>query len=92
MAYCTVVEFEWEDAAERAAFEAVVGGGGPVAGRVVRVIGIDDRGARAIEVWDQPDDARRHAESSAPALGGVDLPAPTRVFGFEVTSLDVAGA
>jgi hypothetical protein len=91
MAYCTVVEFEWEDDAHRRAFESLIEGAeAPVVGRIVRVVGIDETGARAIEVWRSGDDARRHAERSAPARADVVLPAPTRVYGFEVTSFDVA--
>jgi hypothetical protein len=57
-------------------------------GRLVRTIGIDEHGARAIEVWRAPEDARRFAETSAPSLD--ELPAPCRVFGFEVTTFEVA--
>ena len=90
MAYCTIVEFEWEDPAQRAAFESVTArGDAPVAGRLARTVGVDDGGARAIEVWASPDDARRFAESSAPDLAATALPAPTRVGGFEVTALDL---
>jgi len=89
--YCTVVEFEWEDAAQREAFEQLtLAGGGIVDGRLVRVIGVDDAGARAIEVWASPDDARRFAERTAPDLGSTALPAPSRVFGFEVSAFEVA--
>jgi hypothetical protein len=31
-----------------------------------------------------------HAEQSAPFLAGAELPAPSRVFGFEVTSYVVS--
>jgi hypothetical protein len=87
MPHCTVVEF---GPGQRAAFESLTSSGdAPVAGRLVRILGIDDLGARAIEVWDSSEDARRFAESSAPSLGASDLPAPTRVFGFEVTSLHI---
>jgi hypothetical protein len=90
MPHCTVVEFEWDGPGQRAAFESLTSSGdAPVAGRLVRILGIDDLGARAIEVWDSSEDARRFAESSAPSLGASDLPAPTRVFGFEVTSLHI---
>ncbi|HLK45861.1 MAG TPA: hypothetical protein VKT18_07715 [Acidimicrobiales bacterium] len=92
MTYCTVVEFEWADAAARSTFEAFAGRdeAASVEGRLVRVVGIDDAGARAIEVWATPDDARRFAESTAPGMAGANLPAPSRVFGFEVDHLDVA--
>lgn len=90
MPYCTVVEFEWDDTAAKERFEAATAGGdAPVAGRLVRILGIDEHGARAIEVWGEPEDARRFAESSAPSLGASDLPAPSRVYGFVVTSFDV---
>jgi hypothetical protein len=88
--YCTVVEFEWDDPAPRAAFASLTSGvDAPVVGRLIRILGLDDHGARAIEVWGSPEDARRFAESSAPKVGGADLPAPTRVYGFEVSSLTV---
>jgi len=92
VAYCTVVEFEWDGPGPRAAFEKVTSSGGdaPAEGRLVRIVGIDERGARAIEVWGSPDDARRFAASAAPSLDASELPAPTRVYGFEVTSFAVA--
>lgn len=87
MPHFTVVESEWDGPGPRAAFESLTSGGdAPAAGRVVRILGADDHGARAIEVWDSPEDARRVAESSAPSLGASDLPAPTRAFGLDVTS------
>lgn len=89
--YCTVVEFEWDGPGPRAAFEQVTSGGdAPADGRLVRIVGIDERGARAIEVWGSQDDARRFAETAAPALGAAALPAPSRVYGFEVTSFGLA--
>jgi hypothetical protein len=91
VSYCTVVEFEWEDPRSRAAFEKVTASGPSHAeGRLVRILGSDDSGARAIEVWSSPEDARRFAESASPALDASELPAPTRVFGFEVSTFDVA--
>jgi hypothetical protein len=88
--YRTVVEFEWDGPGPRATFESLTSGGdAPVEGRLVRILGHDDHGARAIEVWDSPEDARRFAESSAPSRDTVELLAPTRVFGFEVTSFNV---
>jgi hypothetical protein len=89
--YCTVVEFEWESRGPRDAFEKMTAAGEvKVPGRLVRVVGIDEHGARAIEVWGSPEDARRFAESAQPALQAAELPAPTRVYGFEVTAFDVA--
>jgi len=43
-----------------------------------------------IEVWRSGDDAKAHAEQSAPFLAEARLPAPSRVFGFEVTSYVVS--
>jgi hypothetical protein len=92
VAYCTVVELTFEDSTQSEAFRSLVAGDATVVeGRLVRVVGVDEHGARAIEVWSSPDDARRHAERTAPRLDGVALPAPTRVFGFEVTTLEIAG-
>lgn len=92
MTYCTIVEFEWNDPTERVAFERLVSGGPEdVTGRVARILSIDAAGARAIEVWHSPEDARRFAELSAPDLGGVALPAPTRVQGFEVDRFSCVG-
>jgi hypothetical protein len=91
VAYCTVVEFEWEGSGSRAAFEQVTSSApSHVEGRLVRILGIDDRGARAIEVWGSPEDARRFAEAASPALDASALPAPARVVGFEVTTFDTA--
>ena len=91
MAYCTVVEFEWADAAARSTFEAFAGRAeaAAVEGRLVRIVGIDDAGARAIEVWATPDDARRFAESTGPGMAGANPPAPSRVLGFEIDHLDL---
>jgi hypothetical protein len=44
-------------------------------------------GPGAIEVWGSPKDAQHVAESSAPSVGAADLPAPTRVYDFEVSFL-----
>jgi len=89
--YCTVVEFEWDGPGPRYAFEKMAAGGeAKVAGRLVRVLGIDEHGARAVEVWGSPEDARRFAETAQPSLEAAELPAPTRVYGFEVTAFDVA--
>jgi hypothetical protein len=43
-----------------------------------------------IEVWRSGDDARAHAEQSAPFLADAQLPAPSRVSGFEATSYVVS--
>ena len=60
------------------------------AGCLSRIVGIDDGGARTIEVWRSTADARAFAEASARALAQTELPPPTRVVGFEVTSYIVA--
>jgi hypothetical protein len=54
------------------------------------ITGVDATGARMIEVWRSGGDARAHAERSAPFLADAQLPAPSRVFGFEVTSYVVS--
>ena len=92
MPYCTIVEFEWDETVSREKFattlEAIEPAESP--GCLTRIVGIDDSGARTIEVWRSSADARAFAEASAPALAQTRLPAPTRVVGFEVTSYTVA--
>jgi hypothetical protein len=99
MTYCTVVEFEWSSTEERQKLENMMAGAGTGSGgsaghapegRLSHITGIDDTGARMIEVWRSSDDARAFAEQSGPALAGVDMPMPSRVYGFEVTSYEVA--
>jgi hypothetical protein len=91
MAYCTIVEFEWDETFDRDHFAALVAGEPePPAGRMSRIAGIDAAGARMIEVWRSSDDARAFAEKSGPALASVALPSPSRVVGFEVTTYVVS--
>ncbi len=72
MPYCTIVEFEWDQTFDRERFAAVVGQAGddapPPAGRLSHITGIDDTGARMIEVWQSSGDAKAHADQSAPFL------------------------
>ena len=88
MPYCTIVEFEWNEGLDRAAFDAMMattGQGGPLPeGLLTRLVGVDDSAARVIEVWQSGADARAFAERSAPATS--QMPASTRVVGFEATS------
>jgi len=91
MAYCTIVEFEWDETFDRDGFASLMAGEeNPPPGRLSRIAGIDSSGARMIEVWRSSDDARSFAEKSAPALARVALPAPSRVVGFEVTQYVVS--
>jgi hypothetical protein len=93
MAFCTVVEFEWDGPHAKTAFESMTAHDDvpmDVPGRLARIVGIDDHGARAIEVWSTHEDAQRFAESSHAAASVAKVPAPTRVYGFKVTSFDVA--
>jgi hypothetical protein len=96
MPFCTLVEFEWDESFGRAQFTAAVGNADPgeelPAGCLSRITGIDDAGARVIEVWRSGADARAFAEKSRPALAAAQLPAPARVVGFETTSYRVAAA
>ena len=88
MPFCTIVEFQWDESFDHAAFAQTVGGAGDVlpAGCLSRISSIDATGARMIEVWQSGEDARAFAEQSKPFLDGAQLPAPSRVSGFEVTS------
>jgi hypothetical protein len=94
MPYCTIVEFEWDETFDHERFANVVAKASeaapPPRGRMSHITGIDATGARMIEVWGSGDDARAHAEQSSPFLAGAELPAPSRVFGFEVTSYVVS--
>lgn len=93
MPYCTIVEFEWDESFGREHFASMAGMMDeevPPPGRLSRIAGIDDRGARMIEVWRSSDDARAFAEQSAPALANADFPPPARVVGFEVSTYVVS--
>ena len=93
MALCTVVGFEWEGPQAKLAFESMMSHSempSAVPGRLARIVGIDENGARAIEVWSSQSDARRVAESSHAAASVAKVPAPSRACGFEVTTFDVA--
>jgi hypothetical protein len=94
MPFCTIVEFDWKETADRARFEELFASVGadqaPPEGCLTRIVGIDDKGARTIEVWRSPADARAFAEKSAPALAGAQFPAPARVSAFETTVYQVS--
>lgn len=94
MTFCTIVEFEWDDTFDHVGFAEALGragGGGALPdGCLSRISSIDASGARMIEVWRSGADAQAYAQQTAPALAGIEMPAPTRVQGFEVTSYSVA--
>jgi hypothetical protein len=94
MTFCTIVEFEWNETFDRERFESMIKMAGgdqpPPEGCLSRIAGVDDKGARIIEVWRSSDDATAHAENTAPDLSAGQWPAPSRVFGFDVTSYDVS--
>jgi hypothetical protein len=96
MPFCTIVEFEWDESFGREQFAAMIEKAGPVdelpAGCVSRIVGVDDAGARVIEVWRSGADAAAFAKRSAPDLAGLELPPPSRVTGFETTAYVVAPA
>jgi hypothetical protein len=92
MTFCTLVEFEWDETFGRERFTSAVGDmdADTPEGLLSRIVGIDDKGARIIEVWRSGDDAQAFAEQSRPFLAAAQMPAPSRVIGFEVTSYLVA--
>jgi hypothetical protein len=92
MTYCTIVEFEWDETYDHEAFSSTIssGGGALPDGCLSRISSIDATGARMIEVWRSGRDAQAFAGQSKPFLAGADLPAPSRVSGFEVISYVVA--
>ncbi len=90
MPFCTIVEYEWDDTYDRQRFATIIGATDDdkrmPAGCLSRIVGIDDKGARIIEVWRSGDDAQAFAQQSSPSLSGAQLPPPSRVVGFEVTA------
>jgi hypothetical protein len=94
MPFCTIVEFEWDETFDQEGFSRVISGvGGETPspdGRLSRISGIDEKGARVIEVWRSAGDARAFGEKSRPFLEAAKLPPPSRVVGFEVTSCAVS--
>ena len=92
MPFCTIVEFEWDSSEARAAFEktmAAVAAASPrPAGRVSRIVGIDEGGARVVEVWESGQAAAAYAEKTGPVVSGAALPTPVRVVAFEVTEYE----
>jgi hypothetical protein len=94
MPFCTIVEFEWTETFGREQFTTMIERAGPVdempAGCVSRIVGVDDTGARVIEVWRSGADAQAFAEQTAPALAEIQMPPPSRVIGFETTGYVVA--
>jgi hypothetical protein len=94
MPYCTIVEFEWDESFDHEGFASMLDrmseGSPPPEGRLSRIAGIDGQGARMIEVWRSSDDAQAFARRSAPLLSTAQMPAPSRVVGFEVTDYVIA--
>ena len=92
MPYCTVVEFDVSFDRERfEEFGKSTGSDKSLPdGCLSRIVGIDDNGARVIEVWESSDAAMAIAQQAGPALAGADLPAPVRLFGFQTTTYLVA--
>jgi hypothetical protein len=90
MPYCTIVEFEWDETFDYRGFAELAEPDKVAEGRLTRIASIDATGARMIEVWRSGADARAFAEKSAPSLAAVQLPPPSLVQGFEVTSYVVA--
>ncbi len=94
MPFCTIVEIDWDPNFGREQFTEFIERSDPVDelpdGCLSRIVGIDDDGARMIEIWRSGDDARAFAERSAPSLADVRMPPPTRITGFETTSYVVS--
>jgi hypothetical protein len=84
MAFCTIVEWD-QDLTE--ALTGLHDREELPDGALVRLVGATDSGTYAVEIWRSGEDARRFAESSAPALAASTLPPPTRVAGFEAASV-----
>ncbi len=90
MPFCTIVEFEWDDTFDYDGFAKVTESDEIPEGRLSKLASIDATGARMIEVWRSGEDAMAFAKKSAPNLAAAQLPAPSRVSGFELTSYVVS--
>jgi hypothetical protein len=92
MPFCTIVEFEWNADFGRAGFEGMMATTGTAAqipeGLMTRIVGVDDGAARIVEVWRSGADAQAFAAATAPTTS--QMPAPSRVVGFEVSSYQSA--
>jgi len=92
MPFCTIVELEWTAGFWRSDFEAMMASSGADAGvpegLITRIVGIEDSAGRVVEVWRSGADAQAIAEQSAPVTS--QMPAPSRVAGFEVSSYQTA--
>jgi hypothetical protein len=92
MPFCTIVELEWTADFGRTDFEAMMASSGADAGvpegLLTRIVGIDDSSGRIVELWQSGAHAQAFAEQTAPVTG--QMPAPTRVVGFEVSSYQTA--
>jgi len=89
VAFCTVVEWD-QDLGE--VLRTLPGSNTQPEGSLVRIFGSSEKGTYAIELWQSGEDARKFAESSAPALAQSLLPPPARVAGFETSSVFVRPA
>lgn len=89
MAFCTIVEWDQDLGAE---LDKLQGDDAPPPGSLVRVYGSTGSGTYAVELWESGEDARRFAESSAPALAASSLPPPDRVAGFDATRAFIRAA
>ena len=92
MPFCTIVEFEWNADFGRAGFEGMMATTGTAAqvpeGLMTRIVGVDDGAARIVEVWRSGADAQAFAAATARTTS--QMPAPSRVVGFEVSSYQSA--
>ena len=91
MAFCTLLE--WDDAFDMDNYNAMVersGGHDQLPeGCLSRIVGAVNGGARVIEVWRGPDDARAFSEKHSHLLAEFRMPAPARAAAFEATIYEV---
>jgi len=87
MGFCTLLE--WDDAFDMDRYQAMVERSGGhehlPEGCLSRIVGAVDAGARVIEVWRGPDDARLFSERYSHLLAEFKMPTPTRSSAFETT-------
>lgn len=86
MPFCTVLEWDEFDMALFDELRERTGGDDKLPdGCVARIAGTVGTGARVIEVWKSPDDARRFADQNTELIRELNIPTPTGVVAFETT-------
>lgn len=93
MPFCTLLE--WDGDFDLSRYEAMnqrAGGHDLLPdGCLSRIVGQVETGARIIEVWESPDDARRFSEEHSHLITEFQLPPPDRAAAFETAVYAATG-